>query len=286
MTNRKPFTITPNADTAPRIEKPYTYITLNHDHTITLSDDVADTTITTTNNIVRLATGNRPLKTCFFNGDALPTAPKAHEFLDTYGEKTGGDETTTFYLFNGYEYAVLADNTVMTIAEYNSIANADVADTQSDGTPPIPKLLKKVQSTLIDRLNEFEELNICDICHFIFSTYPVYVYTAAAVSDIAELGVWQVLDVVKEYEQTYSDECNTDLSDPVKVANTLVYIVGEALLNELFANTKYFDEYWGVMADKKMLQEMLSLATVKFKLNPNLVLDAWYECIKPTVNLP
>ena len=49
MTNRKPFTITPNADTAPRIEKPYTYITLNHDHTITLSDDVADTTITTTN---------------------------------------------------------------------------------------------------------------------------------------------------------------------------------------------------------------------------------------------
>lgn len=133
MTNRDTFIIAPDADTAPRIDKSYTYVVLNNDRTITLSD-TPDTkaTSTTTSDIIDLATSNRSLVSpvsCVFTDDRLPFAENAYEFLNTYGKKTGGDEMTTFYSFNACEYAVLCDNTVMTIDEYNSIADADVADT-------------------------------------------------------------------------------------------------------------------------------------------------------------
>ena len=41
------------------------------------------------------------------------------------------------------------------------------------------------------------------------------------------------IDTIKEYEQSNFGEVTTDLSEPERIANMLVYILGEDLLNDL-----------------------------------------------------
>ena len=44
--------------------------------------------------------------------------------------------------------------------------------------------------------------------------------------------VFDVIEVIKEYEQDNFGQVSTDLSDPEKVVNMYVYIVGEEILQE------------------------------------------------------
>lgn len=282
---RKPLVISPNADTMPRIEQAFTYLTLNNDRTITLSDSIDDMAIiTTTSDVINLAVGSRLPKACFFDADRLPFAENAYTFLNEYGERTGGDETTTFYLFNGYEYAVLIDNTVMTLDEYNSIADADVTaseyDVPTENAPQIPNLLKKVQTMLFDGLNELDEPMVCDIHNYIYNASYAYIYTADAKKALAELDVWQAIATIKAYEQSAFGEVSTDLTDPVKVANMLSYIIGEALLHKIFGNTQYFTKHWDSYADAEMLADMQDWALQYIDDEPNLMLDIWHECVE------
>lgn len=288
---RKPLIISPNADTMPRIEKPYTYAMLSNDRTISLSDDIAEMAIlTTTSDIINLPLVADCPKACVYTADALTTSPNAYDFLNEYGEKTGSAEqgTVMFYSFNGYEYAVLCDNTVMTIAEYNSIADADAeanhqneeSETMNAPTPQIPSLLKKVQTMLFDGLNELNEPAICDIHHHIYNTSYVYVYTADAKKALAELDVWQAIATIKAYEQSAFGEVTTDLTDPVKVANILTYIIGEALLHKIFDDTQFFKKHWDSYADAEMMADMRDWALQYIDDEPNLMLDIWHECVE------
>lgn len=40
------------------------------------------------------------------------------------------------------------------------------------------------------------------------------------------------IEKIKVYEQDNFGECNTDLSDPEKVANMLAYVIGEEVLGD------------------------------------------------------
>lgn len=282
---RKPLIISPNVDTMPRVEQPYTYAMLSNDRTITLSDDVAEMALlTTTSDIINLAVGSRLPKACVFTADRLPLAENAHTFLNEYGEKTGSAEegTVMFYSFNGCEYVVLADNSVMTQDEYNSIADADHQDEESEtmNAPEIPSLLKKVQTMLLDGLNSLDEPAVCDICHHIYNTSYAYYYTADAKKALAELDVWQAIATTKAYEQFAFGEVSTDLTDPVKVANILTYIVGEALLHKIFDNTQFFKKHWDSYADAEMMTDMQDWALQYIDEEPNVMLDIWHECIE------
>jgi len=46
-------------------------------------------------------------------------------------------------------------------------------------------------------------------------------------------GVFRIMRAVDEYEQDNFGERHTDFSDPEKLLNMYVYIVGETLLNEM-----------------------------------------------------
>ena len=50
--------------------------------------------------------------------------------------------------------------------------------------------------------------------------------------------VFNVIDIIKQYEQDNFGEVNTDLSDPEKVVNMYAYIVGE----EIVANYLHHEE--------------------------------------------
>jgi len=48
--------------------------------------------------------------------------------------------------------------------------------------------------------------------------------------------VFDVINIIKEYEQLHFGEVTTDLSDPEKVVNMYVYIVGEEIVAEWLEN--------------------------------------------------
>tara|TARA_Y100001938_G_scaffold11635_1_gene14463 strand:+ start:45 stop:374 length:330 start_codon:yes stop_codon:yes gene_type:complete len=77
-----------------------------------------------------------------------------------------------------------------------------------------------------------------ELHHEIFNTdyYIVYTYDAKKWLDNK---VFEIIEFIKEYEQDNFGEVFTDLSDPCKVVNMYVYIIGEQItydyINELEA---------------------------------------------------
>lgn len=147
-------------------------------------------------------------------------------------------------------------------------------------TPQIPSLLKKVQTMLFDGLNELNEPMVCDIHNHIYNTSYAYIYTADAKKALAELDVWQAIATIKAYEQSAFGEVSNDLTDPVKVANMLTYIIGEALLHKIFGNTQYFTKHWDNYADAEMMTDMQDWALQYIDDEPNLMLDIWHERVE------
>ena len=82
----------------------------------------------------------------------------------------------------------------------------------------------------LDRLIEDGELH-----NEIFNTDYYIVYTGEA-EEWLGTKAFDVMRTVKEYEEENFGEVNTDITDPVKLVNMYVYIVGEELIGE---NPKY-----------------------------------------------
>ena len=69
-------------------------------------------------------------------------------------------------------------------------------------------------------------------------------YTDKAIDKLEELGVFDVIQTVKEYEQANFGVVNTDFSKPCDILNMLWYIVGEEELYSIFEDCKEWDEFW------------------------------------------
>jgi hypothetical protein len=110
-------------------------------------------------------------------------------------------------------------------------------------------LLKDVKENIIDQLDDslegvYSSDLHCETCNrdmFIQGTYKAKQW----LGDEA----FNAIQKVKEYEQDNFGECNTDLNDPLDVANMLAYILGDELLNE----SKVLLDLW----DKELTSEDL-----------------------------
>ena len=91
--------------------------------------------------------------------------------------------------------------------------------------------LKDYDKETLEELIKDNELH-----HELFNTnyYIIGTYKAKQWLDNK---VFDVIEFIKEYEQDNFGECYTDLSDPEKVVNMYVYIIGEEItydyINEL-----------------------------------------------------
>ncbi len=93
--------------------------------------------------------------------------------------------------------------------------------------------VKEIQDYIVDSMdNGYEGLDSCDLHNELFNTDYYIVGTHMAKEWLNNYGVFEAIDKIKEYEQDNFGEVNTDLSDPEKVVNILVYIIGEELLGE------------------------------------------------------
>ncbi len=76
---------------------------------------------------------------------------------------------------------------------------------------------------------EWLEQNMDDIHHHCFNTDYYIIGTQRAI-DWMGSKAFDIIEVVKEYEQDNFGEVTTDLSSPEKVVNMYAYIVGEQVV--------------------------------------------------------
>jgi len=108
------------------------------------------------------------------------------------------------------------------------------------------ELLKEVKEQAIDYLKDNQDLETygCDLHHEIFNTDYFCYYTSEAKDYLNSYGVFQAIEEVTEYEKFNFGEVTTEISDPVKLINMLVYIKGEEILNKSNTLTNdYWNEY-------------------------------------------
>jgi len=105
------------------------------------------------------------------------------------------------------------------------------------------ELLKEVKDQAIDYLKDNQELNTygCDLHNEIFNTSYFCNSERDAKNYLESYGVFEAIKEVKEYEQFNFGQITTDISNPCKLINMLVYIKGEEILYKL--TNHYWNEY-------------------------------------------
>lgn len=91
--------------------------------------------------------------------------------------------------------------------------------------------LKEIKEYAIDRLEDLNDSNIdgADLHNEIFNTDYYIIGRYEAKKWLGE-DVFDAIDKIQEYEKDNFGEVNTDLSEPEKVVNMYVYIIGEEIL--------------------------------------------------------
>jgi hypothetical protein len=85
------------------------------------------------------------------------------------------------------------------------------------------------QDCLSDYDKEWIEDNLDDLHHQIFNTDYFIIGTYQAKQWLGDMA-FDVIDFIKEYEQSNFGEVFTDLSSPEKVVNMYAYILGEEIV--------------------------------------------------------
>ena len=76
--------------------------------------------------------------------------------------------------------------------------------------------------------------NLDELHHECFNTDYYIIGTQDAIDWMGNKA-FRIIQFVKEYEENNFGECNTDLSEPEKVVNMYVYIIGEEVVADYVA---------------------------------------------------
>jgi len=98
---------------------------------------------------------------------------------------------------------------------------------------------KEIRDYIIEDLPNWINTPADELHHNLFNVDYYLVYTHEC-KDWLKGFTFDAIQTVKEYEQDNFGECSTDLSDPCKVVNMYVYIIGESILQE--ADIHDFDD--------------------------------------------
>ena len=104
-------------------------------------------------------------------------------------------------------------------------------------------LRKEARAHILETLEDYEGYT-CDFHNEAFNTDYYECYTQNAIDRLEELGVFDAIQTVKEYEQDNFGMVNTDFFSPCDILNMLWYIIGEEELCSMFDECKEWDEFW------------------------------------------
>lgn len=106
----------------------------------------------------------------------------------------------------------------------------------------------------------------CDLHNYLFNEEQAFIWNNEAESAVDSVNVWSAIRLVQTYEKDNFGESTTEI-EPCKIANMLVYIYGEFLLQQV----EYLrDEVWDEALDSADIEKI------------KLELMAWLENNLPT----
>ena len=88
----------------------------------------------------------------------------------------------------------------------------------------------------------------CDLHNEVFNVDYYIIGTAKAKKALEEYGVFEAIEVVKDYEEFNFGKLMTDISNPEKLANMLWYIIGEGAISEI----ESINDHWNDEADDEI----------------------------------
>ncbi len=111
------------------------------------------------------------------------------------------------------------------------------------------QLKQDVASYMISQLEDQVGLDndVSDLHHYLLNEDYFIIGTYKAKQWLGS-EVFDVIETIREYEQSNFGQVTTDFSDPEKVANMIAYILGEEILSES-------DIYQQIQFDKNILEE-------------------------------
>ena len=104
-------------------------------------------------------------------------------------------------------------------------------------------LREEARAHILETLEDYEGYT-CDLHDEAFNTDYYECYTSEAIKKLEELGTFDAIQTVKEYEQDNFGVVNADFSDPCAILNMLWYIIGEEELYSMFEGCEEWDEFW------------------------------------------
>lgn len=128
------------------------------------------------------------------------------------------------------------------------------------------KILERAGDLFNDRIHEAVGQYGCDLHNFLFNEEYAFIFDNVAESAVDSVNVWSAIRLVRGYELDNFGECNTEI-EPCKIANMLVYIYGEFLLNQV-------EHLQGEAWDRELTEEDLDIIAEQ--------LEQWLEANAPT----
>jgi hypothetical protein len=121
---------------------------------------------------------------------------------------------------------------------------------------------EEVRQDILNKLdNGYADTYGCDLHHELCNTDYFIIGTHKA-KEFLGAETFDIIEMIKEYEQDNFGEVTTDFSDAEKVANVFAYIVGEEILNE----SEHLNEVWDdelSEEDIKKIKEEISIEWLK-----------------------
>ena len=114
----------------------------------------------------------------------------------------------------------------------------------------------------IDGMVNITESNTygCDLHNALFNTdYFIIGYYNAEQWLINNVGIFQAIETIRDYENDMFGEVNTDFSSSEKVVNMYSYIIGEEILNDCKALQRAYDRLLTKRDIKSITKELESM---------------------------
>lgn len=140
-----------------------------------------------------------------------------------------------------------------------------------------PAIFEEVEAQLINAFADgiLDGVSTVDMHHEVYNRDNTYVYTQDAERDLAQIGTSLASQEVLRYEQDNFGRTSSfeNYGNPCWVANTLVYILGEALINHIFGDDPDYQE--GNAITPELAVKYAKMVDDAFDADPDLVARLW-----------
>lgn len=142
-----------------------------------------------------------------------------------------------------------------------------------------PRIFKEVENLLISAFSDgvLDGIVPADMHYEVYNRDATYVYHQDAVRDLEQIGTFNAIQTVMQYEQdNFGQPAPAEqYGNPCWVANMLVYILGDALIYHVFGDDPDWQNDSTITPD--IAQRYAKMLDAALTAEPDLVAKLWRE---------